>query len=367
MKSHRFLLVFWLSAAVGALVLLYGLFPPGDSRALLDAALGEQTKTVIGRLGSNRVHCFTMVDGEECLAPARERALGRHYLWLGNSQLHAINQLRAGDELMSVQVARALRGEDIDLLTFSQPNANLQEHLVLFTAISDLWPVHLLILPVVFDDTRESGIRFAILSTVQQPRVSEKLSTSDIGRAIVAMGKERSNGRETVQQLSENAITLMMDKAFGWENLRSRARGAISLSLYVFRNSVFGITPSTIRRSIPATYETNIAALKQILAMAAASETRVILYIPPLRSDVPRPYDAQEYSVFLATAKILAADYGAYFANLENLVPGPFWGLKDATSIGGQPELDFMHFKAMGHNLMAKRILEEIRNSTDGF
>ena len=44
-------------------------------------------------------------------------------------------------------------------LTFSQPNANLQEHFILFAHLINIFPIETLILPIVFDDMREDEVR----------------------------------------------------------------------------------------------------------------------------------------------------------------------------------------------------------------
>src|SRR5512134_1659846 len=38
------------------------------------------------------VHCRNIADSHSCLAPALAKSANKHFLWLGNSQLHAINQ-----------------------------------------------------------------------------------------------------------------------------------------------------------------------------------------------------------------------------------------------------------------------------------
>lgn len=179
-------ILFWFSAVLSASALLYLLFPAIDERAFEDAALGTETQTVIGTLSGDRIHCFSMVDGAECLEPALARGLPRQVLWLGNSQLHAVNPLRDGDTLASVQLTRALRALDTELLTFSQPNANLQEHLILFETLAGRLELDLLLLPVVFDDTREAGIRQDIRENMSDQDVVARLSRSEIGRELLS-------------------------------------------------------------------------------------------------------------------------------------------------------------------------------------
>lgn len=355
---------FWISSLIAGLVLLSALFPKMDARAFEDAALGDQTQTVIGYLDDDQVHCFTMVDSEACLAPAEARALEKTVLWLGNSQLHSINQFRDGDELSSVQIARAMRGQGIEMLTFSQPNANLQEHLVLFETLVDRLDPAVLLLPAVFDDTREGNIRSDVLKSVREPATSDRLLQSAIGRDILAKAEETLAGDgepATLQDRAEAAITNFLEQASGWEDLRSRARGTVALTLYRTRNFVFGITPSSVRRKVPGTYAANLAALEQILLSASQRNVAVLLYIPPLRTDVKRPYDPKEYADFKSDIETLANTHGAAFANLEAIIPGALWGTKASTSVGSEPEYDFMHFQGQGHDLLAKNLLKRLR------
>ena len=358
------IVLFWLSSLTMSVLLLYLIFPPMDDRALEDAALGDQTKTVIGITQGDRVHCFTIIDGAECLVSAHARSLDHWVLWLGNSMLHAINQLKSDDVLSSVQLASTFRPRGIEVLTFSQPNANLQEHLILFEALSLERVPDLLLMPVVYDDTREAQIRPDIRHTLSQPSLVAPMSRSQIGRKILEMNNQneeiKQHESQTLQGHVEAKITEIFQNLASWEDLRARARGTVSLTLYRARNTVFGITPNTVRRKIPGSYADNMAALEHILIYSAEQGTKVLLYVPPLRSDVVRPYDPLEYSNFKKQISELADKYAAYFANFEDIVPGPLWGTKASTAWGAEPEYDFMHFQGEGHDLLAKALLREI-------
>ena len=84
-------------------------------------------------------------------------------LYLGNSQSHSINQLKEGDNTMSGFLFDELISDSILFLSTSIPNANLQEHYLLFEYFKQkLKSLDLLILPVFFDDFREDGIREAL-------------------------------------------------------------------------------------------------------------------------------------------------------------------------------------------------------------
>ena len=87
-------------------------------------------------------------------------------------------------------------------------------------------------------------------------------------------------------------------------------------------------------------------------------EVKCLIYIPPIRSDVPLPYISKEYNNFKAEVKnlIIGKEDYAYFYNLEKLVPGELWGVKAATNLFGDKELDFMHFKYKGHTLLFEEL-----------
>ena len=46
------------------------------------------------------------------------------------------------------------------------------------------------------------------------------------------------------------------------------------------------------------------------------------------------------------------------FVDLEALVPPELWGEKLSTSLDGQAEIDFMHFRGAGHTLLARELDE---------
>ena len=106
----------------------------------------------------------------------------------------------------------------------------------------------------------------------------------------------------------------------------------------------------------------NIKALKEILSSAKNSGTKVLMHVVPLRNDVKIPYDFEEYSDFKKEVKMLSKDENVSYFNLENLVPSKFWGTKSSTVSGGGEELDFMHFQAGGHKILANSLINILSN-----
>lgn len=336
------------------------LFFSGPRTRFEDAAIldGSSFYAVVDGV---RIHCTTLLDAPECIDGARRHHAQSTVLWLGNSQLHAINQFTPGDTSATELLHRRLAETGDYLVTFSEPNASLQEHLVLFAYLLPRLSPRALILPVVFDDFRESGIRRELLPALEDPQTVAALAGSAEGRRLLGektRGGESSDDfaglRATLQERSERTLNDWLTAHWSLWADRPEARGQFFVFLYDARNTLLGIRPTTVRKLIPARFAENRAALQAIVDVAARAGVRVYLYIAPIRNDVSPPYDAREYAQFKVQ---LTADFlhnpDVTFADLENVVPNRYWGTKTATSLGGEPEYDFMHFQSAGHRFFA--------------
>ena len=99
---------------------------------------------------------------------------------------------------------------------------------------------------------------------------------------------------------------------------------------------------------------------QDILNLAIENEVEVATYIAPIRNDIKIPYKISEYETFKKEIENIAKKYKIYFTSLENLVPSEFWGTKASTSLKKQGEVDFMHFQAEGHRLLAEAVFLSI-------
>lgn len=358
---------------VGALIALAALhigFSARDQR-FEDFALGEATTSVYASVDGAPIHCQSVEDAAGCLSGHALRGARPVALWLGNSQVHAVNQLKPGEENAPPILFRRLAGRGLELITFSQPNANLQEHLVLFTYLAARLPVRQLVLSVVFDDLREVGIRAAIAPALQDPEVIARLERHEIGGKIIARSGKLAAGDlaaldQTVQEVSEKALTRWLEEHSTLWALRPQARGALFSNLYLLRNTLFGITAQSQRKMIPGRMAMNLAAGRALLADARERGISVLVYVVPLRGDVAAPYVETEYAHFKREIEALARSEGAAFANLESLVPAPLWGEKSSTNLEAGAELDFMHFQAGGHALLAEKLGELLDDARQG-
>ena len=84
----------------------------------------------------------------------------RYVAWLGNSQLHTINQYKNGDHVAPYWFRTHLQAPDVVVpFGLSLPNASLQEHLVLSRYIQRHLDLSAMILELVYDDLREDDLR----------------------------------------------------------------------------------------------------------------------------------------------------------------------------------------------------------------
>lgn len=333
--------------------------------------MGAETSEIKYVMNGFRIHCGDSRDAHECLTGLNQAPHKNVALWLGNSQLHAVNQLQP-NQLNAPPIAfKQFDREQIYLMAFSQPNANLQEHFLTYVYLNQQRQLSHLILPVVFDDFREDGIRPELLSFSKDPEIYKKLVQSPAGKKIIKEKEFAANKNNTdttglngtIQDYTEKYLNDWFDKNLVFWQARPDARGTLFTHLYLTRNTILGITPSSKRKIIRGRYQDNINALKAILELAKDNSTQVLVYIAPLRNDVEIPYTKSEYENFKQEVQTLVKEHDAKFSNFENLVPAELWGSKGSTSLGEQAEIDFMHFQSGGHTLLANEVVKQLMNA----
>ncbi|MDC0988829.1 hypothetical protein OAR24_05340 [Candidatus Pelagibacter sp.] len=355
---------------MGILILNFFLPKKGSQIPLEEFALGKNTKTSMASVGNKKIHCSDLKDLNFCIEGYKiDRNNSPVILWLGNSQLHAINQYQLGNETAAPQIHRILKEYNFHTLTLSQPNANLQEHYLLFTYLLDRLPLKTLILPIVFDDMRENEIRTDIKRVLKDQASYKRINETLLGKSLISrfndkdLADNKSNVlKDTKQTEFENLLDEKLGNIWSLWTKRDIFRGELLGKLYLLRNSVFGIKATTTRKIIKGSYVKNINAYQDILKLALDNKIKVLVYIPPIRNDIKIPYDVKEYNSFKNEIKNIAEEYKVYFTSLEDLVPSEFWGRKASTNLKGDEEVDFMHFQAEGHRLLAEAIFLEISN-----
>lgn len=349
-----------------ALLVLNFLFA-GKSTDFADAAsMGAQTTSLFAKVDGHLIHGRDIHDAADCLAGVEARKATQSALWLGNSQLHAVNQWKEGETNSTPILFDLLKKKQLDLITFSPPNASLQEHYVLFEYLRRRIPLNILIIGICFDDTREIGLRPEIRAMADDLEVASALAQTGIGRDLLAMPRAATGDQDTagishsLQERVEKSINGYLSETSPLWQARLQARGELLNALYEMRNVALGIKATTKRRVIRGRYQLNISAIEAILNLAQQHGIRVLSYITPIRHDVGIPYDPEEYRRFKDELAVISNRYGSALSNLEDLVPAEYWGVKASTSMNGSGEIDFMHFQAEGHRILASHLFRLI-------
>ena len=337
-----------------------------------ELALGQDNTAYFAQDNGYNFHCgdFLYFPIPNCIQDFNSNAstLKQAYLLMGNSQLHGINQPELGLSSTSEILYRYFKRRDANktFLTFSMPNMNMQEQLLMFEYAHMTLPLKKLLLAVSFDNTRETGIREGLLDALEGPVMKNNLEASASGQKILDLYGDTSLAdidlpalKDTPQKSVE--IWLNSHLSSFWDSWEARGSlRAISLiKLYQFRNYIFGIDSTSTRKKIPARYKGNLLALKELLARAKILEIDVVLYSAPIRGDAKLPYDLKEYQDFKFDLQALTLENDFTFIDLQELVPAQYWGVVDSlNSTSGSKEIDFMHFQGMGHQILGKHLTD---------
>ena len=172
-------------------------------------------------------------DSTKCLAGYQSAGKPAAVLWLGNSQLAAINRLKAGDRAAPGLLHEALRARDIYQVTYTVPNANLPEHALQFSALAGQYDIRALVLPVFLDDIREQGIREPVAGLLDDPGVRSRVESTVIWPLF--SGAVHGNGApiseaETIETRQKWVERVVNEKLGAWRPLwqnRANMRGIV--------------------------------------------------------------------------------------------------------------------------------------------
>jgi hypothetical protein len=281
-------------------------------------------------------------------------------VWLGNSQLHTINQFKQGEHLAPYWLRKLAPCEDCLIpLGLSLSNANPQEEFVLSQYVAKRVAISALVLQVEFMGFREDGLR-GEFSKIATPDLVNSLPAYPVGTELALLSggaeakgvdvKNKAGLDSVAKQDVEGLLTEKLGEIWPlWKdrvNLRSNVLG----DLFNFRNWAFNISSASQRKVIKPRYEKNMRALEELLASLRDANIPVVIYSAPVRQDKPLPYDRMEYAKWKGQVELLAKSYSATYVNLEKLIPPQNWG----SNFG--PDIDFMHFQEPGHKILAKEL-----------
>jgi hypothetical protein len=336
------------SIGIGVLYWLNSLDLGGVNSAFGKGTVGATEK-------ENGLYTTTTLNSKEIATATKQ--FNPHFktiLWLGNSQQHAINQIKTGDHLSPYWLKKSLH-DSVNVWGVSMPNINFMETSIIAKVLLKKEKMDILILAAVFDKLREGDIREEIIDSVYGPNKS-LFSQSESGRIIESKtsgtksGDPKKSGFKTTQESVETYLNNLLTKAWKlWAN-----RGTIRTNLYLLyynaRNKLLGIKPTSIRKQLPGNTLNNMLAFDEILRDAQSAGTKTIIYIAPIRHDYSLPYEVEKYNSWKDNVRVISVKHNAQFVNLEDLVPNEYWGLTDGEKI------DFMHFQGQGHKILGEKM-----------
>jgi len=298
------------------------------------------------------------IDELECIRRVSEdyRAdINNHRLLiLGNSQLGAINQVKAGDKSYAKILIEDPTLKKYLSRSIWMPNASLKEFHAVYQTLTECGSQpDFLVIPVFLDDTRENDIRESV-GTLKDSlcSISKQYERSKI---VNAKDHDKEDLSQTLSDYIVSNLPVFSDMPTVNANLRA--------NIYRLRNTIFGISANSKRRIIPTSYKSNMMSLEHLIIKRNSLGQRTLLYVPPLLYSTTRPsmipYFAAEYRLIKKDIDSLCFKPHCRVVNLEGLVPDYDWGLKASTNLRSDQEPDFMHFTGRGHQKLARKLRNE--------
>ena len=345
--------------------------------------LGNETSSYLATVNNKPIHLTRLIT-EDCNAMQTgwaERGKKNVVFILGNSQTHSINFYQQGQSTFPEILTTKPELKAFDVLTHSIPNANLQQFYLSFEYFKTKYPIKKVIVPICPDDLRENNLN---LTNFFKALVDDKFILNDknelaldINKSLTKLENEGNTtidtnklhkkvavSNQTTQEIVEQYLNESLDKKFDFWRDRENIRGDYFVFLYKLRNTLLRINSQTPRSIGKDLAEKNIAALAQLIESAKKDNTELYLYIPPLRVDIATPYIAKEYTSYVEEIKNLAKENSkVYFKQIDSIIPGNLWGYKAATDYITKKDYDFMHFKALGHKIVADSITNFLTNN----
>ena len=307
-----------------------------------ELALGEETKSYYALdSNNNKIHFSN-------LSELQFQDDSEIIMILGNSQTHGVNQFVKGNSNYVEILSKKYSNKNINAISI--PNGSLSEFYIIGEYLISNFDIKKIILPAFFDDTRESKVRDEIVSFFEN---KNELDFNNISDPVLIKNLHENEKKVSTQDLSEEFLNNLFEKNSIWKKRESLRAQAFSF-LYKLRNTVFFISPSSIRYKIEESYNQNMNSLKCLIDLCALNNVNLNIYIPPIRSDIDIPYDNLEYNDFKIKVKeMINVNEDFKYLNYEKIIPGKYWGMKSSTNLLKKKEYDFMHFNFQAHKIMA--------------
>ena len=302
-------------------------------------------------------------------------------LWLGASQLHAVNDFHEGD-LLAVDQANRMAERDGLAVAFylqSQGNSNFHDHLGMYLRFRQqgVTPAYLIV-ALTYDDLREGGMRPAVVRAIPDLDVDVSTLSPEAREAFAVIERqvetlaraqadadapvERTATEGTPQALLEDRLVRGLERVWPAYGARTALTSWAELQLRVSLRRMINAAKRTIRASpgtppVPKAMETkNKKALDALVELAQRDGVEVILYRQPhVQGIEPFYHDRAAYDAFFAWVTQRYAARGVHVFDFEKVVPAHLYGMSNWGLV------DVFHFSAEGHRLLAEAVYENFR------
>ena len=346
-------------------ILLFNFLFGQNEKKIKKFIIDKETEFVNKKINGKEIICNVKISLSNCL----NEEFKNNILLLGNSQLNGINQKKDNDNLTSYYLKNRFKKTDTNLITFALPNGSITEFLILYEYLNSKIKIDKLVLPLVFDDLREGGIRPDLINLFDDLDFKNKFNNNKHREKILKKITKQNDvikkhkSEESIQDLAEKKINSFLNACCDYESKKKYATNTIYHNLYLLRNYIFKINPSSERKIIPSFYQDNIESLNEIIKFSKENNIKLYFYIAPIRSDIKLPYNINEYNKFLDYSKKVSHTNNVNFKSFEKIIPNNLWGTKPGTSVDRKVEVDFMHFQGPAHKILSTNIYNFLKTN----
>ena len=359
-KKKRNILIIFVSIFLS--LILFNLFFNIKDSQIEKLKINKEVEFKAEIINNKRIICSGKSDFDQCVNINKKN----NVLLLGNSQLNGIINKKNDDFLTSYYLFNKLKNRNQNLITFALANGSLSEFLILTEYITNKIKLEKIIISLVYDDLREGSIRKDISDFFDQQNFKDQFASTKHKKKILEKTTNKKNvikkfeNKDTPQKIVEKKFNEFFNYCCNLNEKKLLGSNRIYHNLYLLRNYVFNINPSTERKLIPAFYEDNINSLREIIKFSKKNNIALYLYIAPIRNDIKIPYNKDQYKNFIKFIKKLSESNNLPFKNFEKEIPNHMWGTKPGTSLNRDVEVDFMHFQGTGHKIFSSSIFKFI-------
>jgi len=290
-------------------------------------------------------------------------------LWLGASQLHAINHYEQGDDLAvgyaNLQSTNNKNGDTY--VQCSLGNANFHEMLCSYLMLRGLdVKVDTLLVALTYDDLREAGIRPEVRKWMESPKIwltktqpgelrslQEELNKLETNQGVPNSPVARNPTSGTPQEQLEAEIVSGLVSFWAAYGKRGQIRSMIHIFLRSFAARILGGVFQRRTPEVPKVIKSwNQGALETLITVAIKDGLRICLYKQPHRPGLqPFLHNRQDYDRWHESIEAMARKTPQiHYQDFETIVPASLWGLTNE----GRP--DCFHFQDKGHRILGTAI-----------